>query len=145
MSCTVIISSEPPEGKQRYAKMGALTGTGTVASTEVAGTQYSFSKGSKIVELFGVVAPDTVQAADDMSGYIRYSSSEFARVTPAKLEFNPVVGGLTTNFSTKIDGVSRLPLDIPVVRGQVNIQDYVYLDTAPAAAGNWVSGVIIEA
>jgi len=145
MSCTIVISSEPPKGKQRFAKMGTLTGTGTVASTEVAGTQYSFSKGSRITEVFGVVAPDTLAAADDMSGYIRYSSSEFDRVTPAKLEFNPVVGGLSTIFSTKIDGVSRLPLDIPIVRGQVNIQDYLYMDTAPAAAGSFVSGVIIEA
>lgn len=145
MNCTVIISSESPVGPQRFAKMGALTGTGTTASTDVAGAQYSFSKGLKIVELFGIIAPDTIQAADDISGHFRYSSSEFERVTPLKLPMNPVPGGLSTIFSSKVDGVSRLPVNVPIVAGQVNIQDYCYMDTAPIAAGSFVTGVIVEA
>jgi len=145
MSCTVVISSEPPKGKQRFAKMGTLTSTGTTASTDVSGTQYSFSKGSKIVELIGSLVPATVAAADAIQGYFRYSSSELERVTPLKLPFNPVPGGLSTIFSTKIDGVSRIPVDVPIVQGQVNIQDYCFMDLAPAAAGNFVTGVIVEA
>jgi len=144
MSCAVVISSEPPTGPQRFAKMGTLTSSGTTASTDVAGTQYSFSKGNEIVELFGTLAPDTVAAADAMQGYIRYSSSELERPTPLKLPLNPVPGGLSTLFSTKLDGVSRLPVRAPIVRGQVNIQDYLYMDLAPAAAGSFVSGVIIQ-
>lgn len=145
MSCMVIVSSEPPTGKQRFAKMGTLTSTGTTASTDVAGTPYSFSKGYDIVEVFGIVAPDTVAAADAMTGYIRLASSEFARSTPCKMAFNPIPGGLSTIFSTKLDGVSRLPIRIPLDPGQKNISDYLYMDLAPAAAGSWVSGVIVEA
>ena len=145
MSCTILISSEPAPGPQRYAKMGTMTNTGVVASTDVSGTQYSFSKGSKIIELFGTVVPAVTIAADDISGHFRYSSSEFDRVTPAKFEFNPVVGGLSTIFSTKVDGVSRMPVQIPIVKGQVNIQDYVNMTTAPNGTGNFVTGVIVEA
>lgn len=144
MSCAVIVSSEPPTGKQRFAKMGSLTSTGTVASTDVAGTPYSFSKGHEIVEVFGVVAPDTVAAADALTGYIRFASSEFARSAPLKMPFTPIPGGLSTIFSTKLDGVSRLPVRIPLEVGQKNISDYLYMDLAPAAAGSWVSGVIVE-
>lgn len=142
MSCSVTVSSAPPQGPQYFAKMGTLTNSGTTASTEVAGTQYQFSKGRKIVELFGALVPDTVAAADALSGYIRFNSSEFSHVAPAKLELNPCVGGLSTIFSTKIDGVSRQKVSIPVDPGQTNIQDYLYMDLAPAATGNFVSGVM---
>ena len=145
MSCSVTISSEPPRGPQYYAKMGTLTSSGVVASTEIAGTQYQFSKGRKVVELFGALVPDTVAAADALAGYIRFSSSEFSHVTPAKLELNPCVGGLSTIFSTKIDGVSRQKVSIPLNGGQTNIQDNLYMDLAPAAAGNWVSGCMFIA
>jgi len=143
MSCTVIVSSELPDGPQRFAKMGTLTSTGTTASTDVAGTEYSFSKGRTIVELFGAVVPDTIAAADALQGHFRFSSSEFERPTPAKVAINPVPGGLSTIFSSKLDGVTRQPVKIPVNAGQVNIQDYLYLDLAPAAAGNFVTGVIV--
>ena len=142
MSCSVKISSEPPRGPQYFAKMGTLTASGTTASTEVAGTQYQFSKGKRITEMFGALVPDTIAAGDALSGYIRYSSSEFSHVTPSKLELNPCVGGLSTIFSTKIDGVSRQKVSIPLNAGQTNIQDYLYMDLAPAAAGNFVSGVM---
>lgn len=142
MSCSVIISSAPPKGPQYFAKMGTLTASGTTASTEVAGTQYQFSKGSRITELFGVLVPDTIEAADAMNGYIRYSSSEFSHVTPSKLELNPVPGGLSTIFSSKLDGVSRQAVSIPLNPGQTNIQDYLYMDVAPHAAGNFVTGVM---
>ena len=145
MSCSIKISSASPRGPQHFAKMGTLTSSGTTASTEVAGTQYQFSKGRKITELFGALVPDTVAAADALTGNIRFSSSEFAHVTPAKLELNPCVGGLSTIFSTKIDGVSREKVSIPVNGGQTNIQDNLYMDLAPAAAGNWVSGCMFIA
>lgn len=142
MSCSVVISSAPPKGPQHYAKMGTLTASGTTASTEVAGTQYQFSKGSRIVELFGALVPDTIAAADALSGYIRYSSSEFSHVTPSKLELNPIPGGLSTIFSSKLDGVSRQSVSIPLNAGQTNVQDYLYMDVAPAAAGNFATGVM---
>jgi len=142
MSCSVVISSAPPKSPQYFAKMGTLTGSGTTASTEVAGTQYQFSKGARITELFGALVPDTIAAADALSGYIRYSSSEFSHVTPSKLELNPVPGGLSTIFSSKLDGVSRQAVSIPLNPGQTNVQDYLYMDVAPAGAGNFVTGVM---
>ena len=145
MSCVVVVSDKPPGStKQKFAIMGTLTSTGTTASTEVAGTLYSFSSASKITEVFGSFAPDTVAAADAFMGHVRLSSSEFTNVTPCKFELNPVVGGLSTIFPANIDGVSRQPVDIPVNKGQVNIQDYLYMDLAPAAAGNWVSGIVYQ-
>lgn len=144
MSCAVVVSNQPPTGKQKYAKMGTLTGTGTVAATEVAGTSYNFTKSSRITELFGIVAPDTVEAADALSGYIRFSSTEFTHVTPAKLELTPSPGGLSTIFSSKIDGVSREPVSIPTNSGQVTIQDYLYMDVAPHAAGSFIGGLMFE-
>ena len=145
MSCVVIVSDTPPNKPQTYAKMGAITNTGIVATTEVAGTLFSFSAADRITELIGSFAPDTVAAADAFMGHIRFSSTEFAKVTPCKLELNPVPGGLSTIFPANIDGVSRQPVDIPVTPGQVNIQDYLYMDLAPAATGNWVSGVMYQA
>ena len=145
MSCTIVVSSEPPKGPQYFAKMGTLTTSGTTASTEVAGTQYQFSKGNKIVELFGVLVPAATAAADAMLGYIRYSSSEFTHVTPSKLEINPIPGGLSSIYSTKLDGVSRQKVSIPLNPGQTNIQDYLYMDLAPVGAGNFVSGVMFTA
>lgn len=144
MSCTIVVSSEPPRGPQYFAKMGTLTESGVVASTEIAGAQYQFSKGSKIVELFGTIVPGTVAAADAINGHIRYTSSEFARVTPCKLQLNPISGGLSTIFSTKVDGVSRQKLSIPLNPGNTNIQDYAYMDSAPAATGHFVSGVMFQ-
>lgn len=144
MSCQVMISSEAPTGKQRFAKMGQLTETGVVASTEVEGTPFSISKGRRIVEIFGAVVLATTAAADAVQGHIRYSSSEFERSTPLKLQLNPIPGGLSTIFSTKVDGVSRLPVMIPLSAGQVNIQDYLKMDLAPAATGHFITGVMVE-
>ena len=144
MSCTIVVSSNPPTGPQKFAKMGTLTSSGTTASTDVAGTQYSFSKANRITEIFGALVPGTTAAADALAAYIRFNSSEFSQVTPLKLEMNPVPGGLSTLYSTKLDGVSRLPVEVPCNAGQINIQDYLYMDLAPAAAGNFVSGVIFE-
>lgn len=144
MSCAVTVSNQPPKGKQKYAKMGTLTSTGIVASTEIQGTSYNFTKSGRITELFGVVAPDTVEAADALSGYIRFQSTEYTHVTPAKLELTPSPGGLSTIFSSKIDGVSREPVSIPTNAGQVTMQDYLYMDLAPHAAGSFVSGVMFE-
>ena len=144
MSCAIVMSSNPPMNPQRFAKMGTLTSTGTTASTEVAGTLYSFSKAHKIIEVFGAVVPDTVAAGDALAGFFRFWSTEFLQPTPLKMPFNPVPGGLSTIFSTKLDGVSRYPVEVETQPGQVNIQDYVYLDLAPAAAGNFVTGMIFE-
>lgn len=144
MGVEIIMSSRPPTERQRFAKMGTHTATGTTASTEVAGTQYSLSKGSRIVELFGVYAPDTIAAADGVCGYFRLESSEFASPTPLKWPFQPQVGLITAGASN-IAGVSRQKdISVPLRPGQVNIQDYLLMDLAPAAAGYWATGIIVE-
>ena len=147
MSVAVVVSDQPPGGSQRFAKMGVLTATGLVASTEVAGTLYSFSKARRIVELLAVVAPTTVAAAEDIHGHIRYSSSEFEYAGPLKLPYNPVIAGLgATTINTIIDGVSRAPVDFPIKAGtsQTNIQDYFTMNGTLAVAGYFVTGVIFE-
>ena len=143
MGCVIVMSSRPPTDRQIFAKMGTLTSSGTTASTEVAGTQFSFSKGSKVIEMFGAFVPDTIAAADGVCGYFRHESSEFAAPVPLKMAFQPQVGLIAAGASN-IDGVSRQPVSVPLRPGQVNIQDYLYLDLAPAAAGNFVTGVLIE-
>lgn len=144
MGVQLVISGKPPSKPQRFSKCGTLTDTGTTASTEVAGTSYSFSDCRRIVELMGVVSPQVVAAADAIAGYLRFESSEFQHATPAKLMYNPVPGGLSTIFSTKLAGVSRLPVNIPTIQGQVNIQDYCYMDLAPASTGKFVSACVFE-
>ena len=143
MGVAIIMSSRPPTRRQLFAKMGTYTGTGTTASTEVAGTKYSFSKGSRIVELFGVFAPDTIAAAEGLCGYLRFESSEFAAPVPLKMPFQPQVGLITAGASN-IAGVSRQPVLVPLRGGQTNIQDYFLMDLAPAAAGYFVTGVMVE-
>lgn len=143
MGCVVIMSSRPPTERQLFAKMGTLTATGTTASTEVAGTQYSFSKGSEIVELFGAYVPDTLAAAEGVCGYLRFESSEFAAPVPLKMAFQPQVG-LITAGAANIDGVSRQEVKVSLRPGQANIQDYFLMDLAPAAAGNFVTGVMVR-
>lgn len=144
MGCSVVVSDQPPTGPQRFAKVGTLTSTGTTAGTDVNGTSYQFTKGTKIVELVGEFLPGTVAASDGVCGYIRFESSEFAKPTPCKLPLNPAPGNLSTLIATLIPGVSRIPVDIPVKEGPVTIQDYLRMTLAPNGAGNWVSGVIFE-
>lgn len=135
--------------RQRHAKIGTVTSTGTTASSDVAGTRYAFSGGDHIVELIGVAVHGTVATGDGMAGYVKYTSNEFEQsVTDVKLPLNPVNGALIgagyIMGTTYVDGVSRVPVDIPVGRGQVNIQDYAYFGIIPAAAGRFVDGVIYE-
>ncbi len=140
----LVISNMPAGHLQRHAKIGTLTSTGTTASSDVAGTKYNFSGAKHIIELMGAVAPAAVAAAGAILGYVRYTSNEFDQSVPLKLPLNAIAGGLGTLNIDFIDGTSRASVDVPVSGGQVNIQDYLYMGLAPAAAGNFVDGVIYE-
>ena len=141
--CGIVVSDRPAGHKQRHAKVGTLTSSGTTATSDVAGTRYNFSNAKHIVELMGMFGHGTVAAADAINAYIKFTSSEFDGISDARLPLEPIAGGLSTIFST-CTKVARAPVDIPVFDGQVNIQDYLYMGLAPAAAGNFLSGVIYE-
>jgi len=147
---TLIVSNMRPTApngqlaKQRHAKVGSITGTGTTAGSDVAGTRYNFSGAEHIVELQAIVTPLVRAATDGMSGYLKYTSNEFDGVADVKMDFSPICGGIATVDSCYIDGASRLKgIDIPVAAGQVNIQDYCYFGKI-GSAGNFCSGLIYE-
>ena len=141
--CAVVVSNMPAGHKQRHAKVGTLTSSGTTASSDVAGTKYNFSGARHIVELMGMFGHGTIAAADAVNAYIKFTSSEFDGISDSRLPLEPIAGGLSTIFAT-CTKVARAPVDIPVMDGQVNIQDYLYMGLAPASAGKFISGVIYE-
>lgn len=145
-SATLVVSNMHPGHPQRHAKIGTLTSTGTTASSDVAGTRYNFSGGTHIIELYGAIVQTTRTSNEGITGYVKYTSSEFDGVSDVRLPLNPIGGGLGTNDAGLVDGVSRQKVDIPLApgRGQVNIQDYLFMGLAPGTAGNFVDGVIYE-
>ena len=144
----LVISNIPvsPGIVQRKAKCGTLTTTGTTASADVAGTRYNFSGGEHIVELQAIAANTTLVASKGLNGHIKYTSAEFDGPSEVKMDLHPTAGGIATTGNSIIDGVSRLPVDIPLLpgKGQVNIQDYAYFSNISSTAGNFCDGVIYE-
>ncbi len=142
----LVVSSEPANryGPQKHSKTGTITSLGTTANSDVAGTRYNFSGSRHITELFGIVNNIIVAAADGMLGYIKYTSNEFLGIADARLVVNPVAPGVSTSFGTLVDGVSRMPVDIPTAPGQVNVQDYANLGLIAASAGDFISGVMYD-
>jgi len=144
--CSVIWSNWYDGRPQKKAKTGTLTSSGTTASSAVAGTRYQFTGANRIIELQAVFGNGTIAAADAIMGYFKYDSSEFVGTNAAYMGMHPISGGLSTIFST-CSKVSRRKVNIPVKSGantQVTVQDYFYMGLAPAAAGNFDTGVIFE-
>lgn len=154
LGVNLIVSNQRPEmpgqpgvlAKQRKAKTGTLTSTGTTANADVAGTRYNFSGCQHIVELQAIAANTTLVASKGLHGHVKYTSAEFDGPTEVKMDLKPTAGGIATTGNSYIDGVSRLPVDIPVLpgQGQVNIQDYGYFSNISSTAGYFGSGVIYE-
>jgi len=142
MAVTVVISSEPPAFTQRHAKLGTLTATGTTASTDVAGTAYTFTAGHRLIEVVGLVVSGAIVISKPFAGYIRFESSEFAAPTPLKLLLNPIQGVIGTGAAPVL-GVSRKSVDVPV-RAPTTIQEYANFAVISSTAGSFVSGVIYE-
>ena len=142
LQVSVIISSEPPGFTQRHSKLGTLTATGTTASTDVAGTAYTFTAGTRIVELMGVLVSGAIVVSKPFGGYIRFESSEFGAPTPLKLMLAPVQGVIGTGASS-VAKVSRSKVDVPV-RSPTTIQDYLNLALISSTAGSFVSGIVFE-
>lgn len=138
----VRISDQPPVFPQRHAKVGTLTSSGTAASSDVAGTAYQLTGGSRIVELMGVFAHTTVAAASAVTGYYKFTSSEFRVSAPVKMHMDPVSTGLAT-LEITFPRNTRSQMDIPI-QSPCTIQDYLFMGLAPTVAGNFVTGVIYE-
>lgn len=146
VGANLIISNMSPTLPQRKAKIGTLTTSGTAANADVAGTRYNFSGGTHIVELQGVAALRAPVASKGMAGHIKYTSNEFDGVSECKLDLVPCSGAFGTLGMSYLNGVSRLPVNVPVQpgQGQVNIQDYAYFSVISSTAGDFCSGVIYE-
>lgn len=136
------ISDQPPVFPQRHAKVGTLTSTGTTASSDVAGTAYQITGGSRIVELMAVLAHTTIAAASAVAAYFKFTSSEFRLSMPVKMMMHPISTGLGT-LQTSNPRNTRESVDIPI-QSPATIQDYLYMGLAPTVAGNFVTGVIYE-
>ncbi len=147
----LIVSNERPQvngilAPQRRSKTGTLTGTGTTANADVAGTRYNFSGGRHIVELLGIMNGAVPTASTGFTGEAKFTSNEFAGVSAAQLDFRSLGGAFGTLGMGYLDGVSRLPVDIPLQpgQGQVNIQDYGYFSNISSSAGYFCTGTVYE-
>lgn len=148
--CMAIISDEPLWAieKQKKAKMGTLTSTGTAAA-EVNGTPYSITGVRKLREVFGAVVPTTVAASKGFTGYFKYVSSEFEPPFPKKYPLPPIHAALSTDATTAsnanpITQIMRERDDIVMKPSQTTIADYFNLERSVTTAGKFVSGIIAE-
>lgn len=140
-----IASTDPRSitGRQHKAKLGTATASGTTADTDVAGTQYHFSGGSNIIELFGYFHPLAPAVADMMIGEIKYKSTEFDNTIDQTLPLYPMMTGLGGSPTWLIPGISRQETNVPLnTNGQVNVQDYFNFGGALGAEGKFLDGVI---
>lgn len=141
----LLLSDRPEGGIQKHAKAAAIKNQTIAATTEYAGNSIQFTGGRVIKELLGVLGPTTVAASDAGIGQVRFSSSEFEISGPMKLLLNPICGGLSTLIAPVVDGVSRVPVEMPLKGvGQTTITPYISHAIYPAAAVNWSAGVIYE-
>lgn len=133
--------------RQRHAKLGTVTVTGTTASTPVNGTKYQISGADHIIETLGVVVGGTQAINDAWSGYFEFTSNDFDDVSRHQMRFQPLAGSpaVTGGFTAHIAGVTRQPCDLPTkTTGQTNIQDSAYFNLIAAAEGRFWTGVIYE-
>lgn len=144
MGVAFIISDEPAPFRQRHAKLGTATSTGTTVDTDVPGTAYQISGASRIVELMGMVGTKVIAAGDALLGMIKFTSSELVLNTPLEMPLYPNSFGLGATGSMLIPGVSRADVNVPVKSGQVTIRDYLNCNLLPAAAGTFVDGLVYE-
>lgn len=140
--CGIVVSDLPAPFSQRHSKIGTYTSTGTTANTDVAMTAFTFTGGSKIVEVWGTHNGITVAAADAMMGMIKFTSSEFGQSLPVKLPLNSMAGLLGATGQMALAGTSRQPVDINISPSQTTIRAYGYWGDLPASAGNFIAGVI---
>ncbi|MBS7252230.1 MAG: hypothetical protein KIH08_16825 [Candidatus Freyarchaeota archaeon] len=138
--CGIIISDQMPEKPQVKAKMGTLTSTGTTVG-EVAGTAYTFTGGTNIIGVYGIVVNATVSASKPYIGYIRLSSSEFEKAFPMKFPVQPLATGLGAEINCALSDVIVHRVDMPI-KSPTTIQDYFKLEVGLTTAGKFVTGVL---
>lgn len=129
-------------GRQKFAKVGTLTGTGTAAA-EVAGTAYSIHGSERIVEVYGTVKTITKAASNPIVGYIRLQSNDFKVAVPLKYAFQPISGALGGVGCRNNAGIKRFPVEVPT-NTTCTVQDYANFDLAPASAGSFITGILFE-
>ena len=138
MGCGLVIGTAPPTGQQIHAQVSDLTATGTTVDVDVSGGTLSITSGSRLKELYGVVVPGTLAAADGILGYLKYISSGLTPPLPLKVPFTPFKAGLAANASTLCDAPLRCPVDVAIkVPATINV--YAHFADLPAAAGNFAT------
>lgn len=142
-SGVAIVVSDMKDKRQKFAKVGTYTSTGTTACTDVAGTAYTLNGCESIVEVYGHTAFTTVVANLPIQGSFRFASSDFKTAVPLRFAFQPTAGALSTTAIPYNAGVIRYKVDVPT---QIScaLTDYGYFDTIATTAGRWITGVLFE-
>ncbi|MBC8520981.1 MAG: hypothetical protein H8D26_03180 [Methanomicrobia archaeon] len=143
MGCQVVMSDRKVASR-KHAKIGAITSTGTTTSVNVNEASYTLTGGKRITELLGFAAVMTVAATDTLAGRFEFLSNDFKDPTPLKLPVNPICGGISaTIIGTMTPGLSRAKVDIGIL-SPCQLTNNINLAIAPAAAGQFITGVIYE-
>ena len=144
-SASLILSDMPVAETKIHGSVGTLTATGT-GTGETAGTAYTFTGGTKLIEVYGVIHSTTVAAAKPMIGYVRFSSSEFAKSVPMRFMVRTAQAAISTDATTAsqihaVTQILRYNVDVGL-KSPTTIQDYYNLEQAVTTAGKFVTGTL---
>lgn len=145
MGCALVISTEPPQGAQRYG----VVWPGTVASTtrlvdKTAGTK-TINGGRRIVEANAIAASLVTTTTEGRIPVVKFTSSEFRPNLPLKIPLVPFSGcEVATNISDFVAGMLRYPVDI-AIDNPATIEAFCTLyETTITAAPEFSAGLIYE-
>jgi len=148
MGCEIIISDQPPQAPRVKAKIGTLTNVQNVG-TETAGTPYTITGCTKLIEVYGSIWKTIVGATEGVGGFIRFSSPEMTPPFPVKVIVEPLHGALSTDATTAsnlapVVDIARRKVDLNIKPAQTTFSDYCYLEGSAnlGTAGRFISGVL---
>lgn len=148
LGCAIEVSTHALPGIPRtMAKLGTVTSTGTTAAATVAGTAYTFTGGTRLKEVYGVVVPATVAAVKPCAGHFKIESTEFDPNVPVTYPFSGPQGALSTDATTPsniqpIINIAKFPCDIGIKKSLTRIQDYCVTTLVSSSAGNFITGIL---
>lgn len=143
IGAAIVVSDQPPAGKQRYAKVGTYTNCGAV-NVETKGTDIQINGISRIVELYGFVAPNgVIVTVEGFGGFLSYKSNDFQQAVPLEIPFCPAGGGVGAGITVSIDGMLRMPVSVPT-KSNVLLENYCKLSDTVTNTIAFDVGVIYE-
>lgn len=137
-----LVISDRSYGKQRFGKVGTLTGTGTGAA-EVAGTAYSIHGAERLIEVTGICVPEAIAADDAYFGSFRITSGDFKVAVPLSYGYQPSAAAEADSYGTPLPAPARYKVDIPTNKTCV-LQDYCTSIIGPSVEGRFVTAVMFE-